>query len=211
MKILLISGGNHPFEKTTPILEKLFYENQKKVKVTESAKELESKNFDFDLIVLNTLRQKSYKNDFTNNQQKGLKKLISEGVGLVSIHIAAASCPDWKEMKIITGGGWVTNGKSWHPPIGWFKVKINDKNHPIVEGVTEFWTYDECYCDLDYKDNNHTFISGSVDNKIMPIGWSSKYGKGIVSNISLGHSDTGQNHPMFQKLILNSLNFVYKK
>ena len=25
MKILLISGGNHPFEKTTPILEKLFF------------------------------------------------------------------------------------------------------------------------------------------------------------------------------------------
>ncbi|MBL01459.1 MAG: hypothetical protein CL774_03085 [Chloroflexi bacterium] len=211
MKILLLTGGNHPFKETTPILEKLFYDNEKKVKVSESAKELESKNFDFDLIVLNTLRQKDYKNNLNDGQKQGLKKLITQGVGLVSIHIAAASCPDWKEMKNITGGGWVTNGKSWHPPIGWFKVEIEDKNHPIVEDVKEFWTYDECYCDLDFKENNHTFITGSIENNIMPIGWSSKYGNGKVSNISLGHSAIGQSHPMFQKLIINSLNFVVNK
>ncbi|MFL2664995.1 MAG: ThuA domain-containing protein [Dehalococcoidia bacterium] len=211
MKTLLITGGNHPFEETTPVLEKLLIQNNNYVLVTESADELNFKDFEFDVIVMNSLRQAKYKNDFNENQKKNLMKLISNGVGLVSIHISAASCPDWKEMKNITGGGWVTNGKSWHPPIGWFKVYITDEQHPIVKGVKEFWTYDECYCELDKKDNISTFISGKVNNVQMPIGWSSNYGKGMISNISLGHSGISQENPMFQRIVLNSLKFVNKK
>ena len=57
MKILIISGGNHPYDETTPILENLLVENGHDAIISESANELNNNNFKFDLIVMNTLRQ----------------------------------------------------------------------------------------------------------------------------------------------------------
>ena len=40
MKILIISGGNHPYNETTPILENLLVENGHDAVIYESANEL---------------------------------------------------------------------------------------------------------------------------------------------------------------------------
>ena len=52
MKILIISGGNHPYDETTPILENLLVENGHDAIISESANELNNNNFKFDLIVM---------------------------------------------------------------------------------------------------------------------------------------------------------------
>tara|TARA_Y100000590_G_C15748045_1_gene1023025 strand:- start:9236 stop:9865 length:630 start_codon:yes stop_codon:yes gene_type:complete len=207
MKILIISGGNHPYNETTPILENLLVENGHDAVISESANELKNKNFEFDLIIMNTLRQNDTNNDFSEEQKNNFKNIIYNGKGLLSIHISPASCPDWKEMRNITGGGWVL-GESWHPPFGWFKVYVDNKNHPISEGITDFWTYDECYCGLDLRDNINTFMHGIVDDEVKPLGWTYEYGKGKIVNIALGHSGASQLHPMFQKLVTNSIKYV---
>ena len=207
MKILIISGGNHPYDETTPILENLLVENGHDAIISESANELNNNNFKFDLIVMNTLRQNDTNNDFSEKQKNNFKNIIHNGKGLLSIHISPASCPDWKEMRNITGGGWVL-GESWHPPFGWFKVYVDNKNHTVSEGIADFWTYDECYCGLDLRENINTFIHGIVDGEVKPLGWTYEYGKGKIANIALGHSGASQLHPMFQKLITNSIKYI---
>jgi len=158
-------------------------------------------------IILNTLRQKETDNDLTDEVKSALKELVWNGKGLISLHISPASCPDWDEMKKITGGGWVL-GESWHPPFGWFKVYISDNNHPLSKDVKDFWTYDECYCDLNIQKNINVFMHGIVDKEIKPLGWSLKYGSGKVANIALGHAGASQSHPMFQQLVLNAVDFI---
>ena len=207
MNILIITGGDHPYKETTPILNELIISQGHNTLISETAEELTNKNFEFDVIVMNSLRQKKTNNDFTQKQKESFENQIKSGIGLVSIHISAASCPDWKRIKDITGGGWVL-GESWHPPFGWFKVFIDQKKHPITNGVDDFWTYDECYCGLEIKENIDIFMHGKVDNEIKPLGWTLEYGKGKVSNIALGHSSSSQSHPMFQKLITNSIEHV---
>ncbi len=212
MDLLLITGGRHPYHETTPVLKEFLEKAGHAVTLSESAEELSAPGglSSFKAIVLNTLRQAPSGNELPDAKREGLRKYVSAGGGLVSVHISAASCPDWAEMKKMTGGGWVL-GKSWHPPFGWFEVVIDKPRHPLAKGVTGFWTYDECYCGLDIQPGIDVFMHGVVEGEERPLGWSHKYGKGKVANIALGHAGSSAQHPSFQRLILNSVDYVTAK
>jgi len=207
MNLLLITGGNHPYEESTPVLQAFLEEAGHSITLSESAYELAGDLAQFDAIVLNTLRQEASNNDLNEAQRSGFEGYVTGGGSLLSVHISAASCPDWSETKKITGGGWVL-GESWHPPFGWFQVYVDQPDHPIVAGVSNFWTYDECYCGLDIQPGVDVFIHGVVEGEDKPLGWTHQFGDGKVANIALGHAGSSQQHPEFQKLILNALKYL---
>ena len=208
MNLLLITGGKHPYEESTPILQAFLEEAGHSITLSESAIELSGDLSAFDAIVLNTLRQEATDNDLNDSQREGFEGYVAGGGSLLSVHISAASCPDWSQTKKITGGGWVL-GESWHPPFGWFEVTIDQTDHPITAGVSKtFWTYDECYCGLDIQPGIDVFMHGVVEDDIKPLGWTHQFGAGKVVNIALGHAASSQQHPQFQKLILNALNYL---
>ena len=177
------------------------------VTLSESAVELAGVLSGFDAIVLNTLRQDATENDLNDAQRSGFENYVAGGGSLLSVHISAASCPEWPAMKKITGGGWVL-GESWHPPFGWFQVYIDNPDHPIAAGVSDFWTCDECYCGLDIQPGIDVFMHGVVEGENKPLGWSHQFGNGKVANIALGHAASSRQHPQFQKLILSALDFL---
>ncbi len=208
MNLLLITGGKHPYEESTPVLQEFLEEAGHSITLSESADELSGDLSAFDAIVLNTLRQEATNNDLNDSQREGFEGYVAGGGSLLSVHISAASCPDWSQTKKITGGGWVL-GESWHPPFGWFEVTIDQTDHPIIAGVSPtFWTYDECYCGLDIQPGIDVFMHGVVEDDIKPLGWTHQFGAGKVVNIALGHAASSQQHPQFQKLILNALNYL---
>jgi type 1 glutamine amidotransferase len=208
MNLLLITGGKHPYEESTPVLQEFLEAAGHSITLSESANELSGDLSTFDAIVLNTLRQEATDNDLNDAQRSGFESYVSSGGSLLSIHISAASCPEWSQTKKITGGGWVL-GESWHPPFGWFEVTIDNPDHPIAVGVSpSFWTYDECYCGLDIQPSIDIFMHGVVGDNIKPLGWTHQFGEGKVANIALGHAASSQQHPQFQKLILNALNYL---
>jgi uncharacterized protein len=207
MNLLLITGGKHPYEESTPVLQAFLEEAGHSITLSESAEELSGDLSSFDAIVLNTLRQPDSNNDLDDAQRGGFEGYVAGGGSLLSVHISAASCPDWSQTKKITGGGWVL-GESWHPPFGWFEVFIDQPNHPIAAGVSNFWTYDECYCGLDIQPGVDVFMHGVVEGEDKPLGWTHQFGSGKVVNIALGHAGSSQQHPQFQKLILNALEYL---
>ncbi len=206
-KLLLLTGGRHPYEETTPVITEFLSNAGHDLDVSESAAQLNGDLSGYDAIVLNTLRQEMTENDLSEGERDALMGYVWTGGGLVSIHISAASCPDWSEMKKMTGGGWVL-GESWHPPFGWFQVHLSNPDHPLAKGVEPFWTYDECYCGLDIQPGIDVFMYGVVEDEDKPLGWSYTYGEGSVANIALGHAGSSTEHPQFQKLILNSVDYV---
>ncbi len=207
MNLLLITGGKHPYEESTPVLPEFLEAAGHAITLSESADELAGDLSGFDAIVLNTLRQEATNNDLNDAQREGFAGYVAGGGSLLSIHISAASCPEWSQTKKITGGGWVL-GESWHPPFGWFQVYIDQPDHPIAAGVSNFWTYDECYCGLDIQPGIDTFMHGVVEGEDKPLGWTNQFGAGRVANIALGHAGSSQQHPEFQKLIRNALNYL---
>lgn len=207
-KLLLLTGGKHPYDETTPVITATLEEAGHDVSVSDAAEELRGDLSGYDGIVLNTLRLPDTDNDLDATQRSGLMEYVQSGGGLLSVHISAASCPDWAEMKPITGGGWVM-GESWHPPFGWFEVYVSQPGHPLAQGVpASFWTYDECYCGLDIQPGIDVFMHGIVEGEERPLGWSYQYGDGKVANIALGHAGSSASHPVFQQLMRSGVVFV---
>ncbi|MFW6195482.1 MAG: ThuA domain-containing protein, partial [Chloroflexota bacterium] len=165
LNLLLISGGKHPYGETTPVLAGFLKEAGHKVDISESALELAVSSLDgYDAVVLNTLRTDEFGNNLKEGQRENLRKWVEDGGGLVSIHISPASCPDWPEMKKLTGGGWVF-GQSHHPPFGRFTMEITDSSHPCATGLSDFRIDDEAYCDLDIQPGIEVFMSTVVEGK----------------------------------------------
>lgn len=208
MRLLLLTGGRHPYHETTPVLTRFLRADGHTVNVSRSAKELALRTVPgYDAIVLNTRRRAEDDNDLSLTQRNGLRSYVENGGGLVSIHISPDSCPDWSEMKKLTGGGWVS-GTSWHPPFGRMSVKVKNPSHPLAKGVSDFETDDELYCDPNIQPGIDVFLVGYVDGVERPLGWSWAYGKGKVANIALGHAGVSQSNPSFQQLVRNAVAYV---
>lgn len=225
MKLLVISGGRHPYAESTPVLEGFLKGAGHEVTVTEDASVLadSGRMGGYDALVFNTRRENLP--DFgdwalSKDQQEGLKEYIRSGKGFVCLHISTCLSNAWPEYHDITGGGWIT-GTSFHPPYGQFTVNVSKPDHPGVRGVADFSTNDELYMGLAIKDGNEVFISGDAEDgthpwgpdrqpKFMPggtfpLGWTRTYGSGKVFVLLLGHDGQSFQTPEFQRIVLNGV------
>lgn len=231
MKVLVISGGRHPYEESTPILESFLKGAGHDVTVTEDASPLAdgSAMSGYDALVFNTRRENVPDfGDWTlsESQMQGLKDYVSGGGGFVCIHIATCVAAAWPEYHDITGGGWIS-GTSYHPPYGEFTVNVSQAGHPGASGIADFSTNDELYMNLAIKDGNDVFITGTAEDGTWPwgpdrnpthmpggtypLGWTRKYGDGNVFVLLLGHDGRSFETPEFQKLVLNGVDWAAAK
>ena len=162
MKLLVISGGRHPHEESTPILESFLKGADHEVTVTEDASILAdaTRMGVFDALVFNTLRAGD--NGMTNAEQTGMTSFIKNGKGFVCLHISGCASGDWPQYYDITGGGWVM-GKSFHPPYGQFAVEVKNPRHPGAQGISDFMTNDELYMNTEHKDGNDVFVTSDFE------------------------------------------------
>lgn len=228
MKLLVITGGRHPYEESTPVLEGFLKSAGHDVTVTEDAAIL-SRSSDmngFDALVFNTRRENIP--DFADmalakGEQDGMKEFIRSGKGFVCIHISGCLPAEWPEFHDITGGGWIS-GTSFHPPYGRFTVNVSQASHSGVKGVSDFTTNDELYMGLAIKDGNNVFITGTTEDGThpwgpqrapmsmpggtFPLGWTRSYGNGKVFVLLLGHDGQSFQTPEFQKIVLNGVDWA---
>ncbi len=228
MKLLVITGGRHPYEESTPVLDGFLKADGHDVTVTADASILgkRSEMEGYDALVFNTRRENLP--DFGDlalgeAEQEGMKEFIDSGKGFVCLHIGTCLPRQWPEYHDITGGGWVT-GSSFHPPYGKFTVNIGQAGHPAVAGVADFETNDELYMGLNLKEGNDVFITGTSETGAypwgperlpkempggtFPLGWTRRYGSGKVFTLLLGHDGLSFQTPEFQKLVLNGVSWA---
>ena len=115
---------------------------------------------------------------------------MKNGGGLVVVHAADNSWPEWKEFNRMIGlGGW--GGRSekdgpyvyynnegklvrdespgncgQHGPQSEFVVTMRDKTHPITKDLPDFWMHskDECYSKLRGPAENMTILATAADS-----------------------------------------------
>ncbi len=221
MKLLVISGGRHPYEESTPVLERFLKAAGHDLTISEDASVLADagKMSQYDALVFNT--QRAGDNGMTKAEQAGMTDFIKNGKGFVCIHISGAASEDWPEYYDITGGGWVL-GKSFHPPYGQFIVDLKDPEHPGAQGISGFTTNDELYMNIEFKDGNDVFLTSDfaegdyprnspqgesipMPGGTFPLGWTRTYGEGKVFVTLLGHNGLSFETPEFQKIVLNGV------
>ena len=228
MKLLVITGGRHPYEESTPVLNDFLQAAGHEVTVTDDASVLAdaSQMGSYDALVFNTRRENvtgAPDLRLSEDEQNGMKNFISSGKGFVCLHISGCLPDHWAEYHNITGGGWIS-GTSFHPPYGNYKVKVSNSSHPGVSGVSDFETNDELYMGLAIKEGNNVFITGDAEAGVhpwgpdrvpkempagtFPLGWTRQYGDGKVFVLLLGHDGRSFQTPEFQKIVLNGVDWA---
>ena len=228
MKLLVITGGRHPYEESTPVLNDFLQAAGHEVTVTDDASVLAgaSQMGSYDALVFNTRRENvtgAPDLRLSEDEQNGMKNFINSGKGFVCLHISGCLPDHWAEYHNITGGGWIS-GTSFHPPYGNYKVKVSNSSHPGVSGVSDFETNDELYMGLAIKEGNNVFITGDAEAGVhpwgpdrvpkempagtFPLGWTRQYGDGKVFVLLLGHDGRSFQTPEFQKIVLNGVDWA---
>jgi len=228
MKLLVITGGRHPYGESTPVLEGFLKEAGHDVTVSEDPSVLaDSASMSaYDALVFNTRRENAAdfaELELSRGEQNGIKDFIRGGKGFVCLHISGCGSDYWSDYLEITGGGWVS-GTSYHPPYGNFAVNVSNPGHRGVRGVSDFSTDDELYMGIDYQEGNDVFITGTSEGGTypwgpsrapidmpagtFPLGWTRKYGQGKVFTLLLGHDRSSFQTPEFQKIVLNGVDWV---
>ncbi len=224
MKLLVISGGTHPYEESTPILEEFLKGAGHDITLTEDASILADSGqmSGFDALVFNTMRVGDLA--MSKDQQAGMTSYIDGGKGFVCIHISGSASPDWPEFYDITGGGWIP-GESYHPPYGEVNVNVKNADHPGMKGISDFSTNDELYMGIEYREQgNDVFMTGDSEDGThpwgrprepmfmkggtFPLGWTRSFGQGKVFVTLLGHNGPSFQTPEFQRIVLNGVDWA---
>ena len=126
----------------------------------------------------------------SESAKRKFEDYMKNGGGLVVVHAADNSWPEWKEFNRMIGiGGWGersekdgpyiyfnNEGKQvrdespgrcgQHGPLNEFAVTIRDKSHPITKGLPDFWIHskDECYSQLRGPAENLTVLATACDS-----------------------------------------------
>ena len=225
MELLVLSGGRHPYEESTPVLTRFLIQAGHTITVTEDASVLSDADrmSGYDALVFNTLRAGEM--TLSDDEQAGMKSFIKSGKGFICIHISGCVPETWQEYQEITGGGWVM-GTSFHPPYGKFTVNVTQPEHAGVKGISDFETNDELYMGIDYQEGNNTFMYGTSEDGAyawggqdavdmpagtFPLGWTRGYGSGKVFVTLLGHNGLSFETPEFQQMVLNGISWAVSR
>ncbi len=125
--------------------------------------------------------------------QRNFLEAVENGAGVVAVHAANNSFPEWAAYEKMIGLTW--RPVSGHGEFHEFTVKMTDQAHPVTRGVSEFRISDELY---------HRLVpTPGVDLRVLATAWSdpkrggtgldepmmtvTQYGRGRVFYHALGH------------------------
>jgi len=168
-------------------------------------------SFKYDVIVMYNLSS-----GITETQKQNFLKLLDKGVGLVVWHHALANCQDWPEFEKITGGKfWLNPGRRDGVEVpksgtgfGTVKMHIEDPNHPVTKGITDFEIEDEPYNRQTFRDDIHVLVTGDHPQSDRQIAWVLNYSKARVFGYQSGHDARAWTNKSFRRLMAQGVRWV---
>ncbi len=213
VKVLVVTGGHdyekEPFDAMFKAMDGVTVETAEHKETSEGFDKDLSK---YDVVVLYDMAQK-----ITDAQKKNLMKFLGEGKGLVSLHHNLGSYQDWAQYQKIIGGKFYiaerTEDDVKHAKSGWkhdveLKVKIEDKSHPIVQGMSDFEILDEAYNNFFVRPEVKPLLTTDNPASGKVVAWTHQCGKAPVAYIMFGHGASGYKNANYQKLVRNSIHWA---
>jgi type 1 glutamine amidotransferase len=186
VRVLLITGG-HDFEKE-PFF-KLFKENPEitfqAVEHPDAQKMFSAQAAtSYDVIVMYDFNQKISDEDKGNFVAR-----LKDGKGLVVLHHAIATYPDWAEYWKILGARYylqktnvdgVEKARSAYKHGMHFTIRVADPEHPVTRGVKDYEIHDETYKWFDVAKECHPLLTTQEPESNPVIAWAKTYEKARV-------------------------------
>jgi len=218
IRVAVISGG-HDFEKEEflTLFRSIAGIQFRLIEQTEddSAFLENIDGFKYDVIVLYNMGQ-----NISDKRKENFIKLLDKGVGLVVLHHAIADFNEWPEYWNIIGAHYylkeVKDPGIEHPRSQYqhdveFRVKIQDKEHPVTKGIEGFDIKDETYKLYDVAPDNHILLTTDTPSSQKEIGWTKTYKNSNVCFIQLGHGADAYFNPSYRRLVSQAIRWAAKK
>jgi uncharacterized protein len=210
---LLVMGGvereYHDFSIMGPIYDSFLSSAGFDVTLSEDKDLFLPENIkNFDVIICYTTH-----GSLTKEQSGGLLNSIigsfwentGKPKGFLGIHGASCSFENNETYLRMLGGHFLT-----HPELGpEYLFHVEKAGHPIMKGISDFSMVDELYLQEIYPPME-TLITCDFEGFSRPVAWVKSYGLGRVSSLSLGHGVEQTENPIFQKIIINAVNWCAK-
>jgi putative membrane-bound dehydrogenase-like protein len=134
--------------------------------------------------------------DITEAQEQALMSFVEGGKGVVALHCASFMFTKAPRFIPMIGGQFSTHGT------GEFTAEIVAPDHPIMDGLAPFTTWDETYVHTRHNPVDRTVLMERVDDKGRePYTWVRTQGKGRVFYTAFGHDERTWRNPGFQLLV----------
>lgn len=139
----------------------------------------------------------------TAETQPAFRNFARHGGGLLFVH--AGTCyKDLPDMRGVIGGAFLN-----HPDQCPVTVSPSTR-HPLTSGVNAFAVQDEHYFMTLEATDADVFLHSRSEHGMQPAGWTRTEGGGRVCTLTPGHNLGVWEHPEFQNLLRNGLNWLSK-
>jgi type 1 glutamine amidotransferase len=215
IKVLILSGkNNHEWQKTTPVLIKMYRASRLfTINVTEKPETLTYNQLNkYDVIVSNWNSWPDNNFRMTKKWEHDFRKYIKKGGGALFIHAGASSFYSWEEYHQIGIGRWGKETNHGEQTTG--KVYGFDQTHPVTKGIRDFYIVDEIWekTDIYPKAKALAFVSAtdSKDGHLInePSVFENQYGKGRSMYTILGHNERALLNTGLQALLLRATEWI---
>lgn len=216
IRVLILSGmNNHAWRKTSPQLRIILEQSGRfDVRINEELLGITSETLAKYDVVLSDYNGPRVGEGF----EKALMESIAGGKGLAIVHAANNAFNGWDAFDKLIGHTWRQG--AYHPAFGQYTVTVVDSNHPVTEGMKDFETTDEMYCNLRrHPEAQFTLLatsiapSGAVQGMPQPMALVAEHGRGRVFHTPLGHVMSDEQmvslrSPGFQALLLRGVEWA---
>ena len=209
LNMLILTGrNNHDWEQTTAVLDSTFKEcGLFSVDVTTQPDTLKFEDLKKYDVLLNNWNSWPENNiRWPTAAEQGLLRFVNEGGGLVFFHSSTSAFYTWTEFKQISTSAWIMDS-TWHGPVSQVKVSVQNQEHPVTSGLTDFYILDELWINAEQNEAFQvlgTAANTEEDSGEQPAIFVGNYGKGRIFHMILGHDETALRNVGFQTLILRA-------
>ncbi|MEX2344566.1 MAG: PVC-type heme-binding CxxCH protein [Balneolaceae bacterium] len=199
LNILFLGDDGHhqPLPRAQQIIP-YFSERGIQIHYTDRQEDLNSENLrNYDSVIM-------YGNRYgiSRQQETALLSYVNNGGGFVAIHSASATFPESDAFINLVGGAFKAHGT------GTFSVEHLDSGHPVLQGTTNFESWDETYVHMKHNPDK-TVLSVRVEgDHEEPWTWVRNQGDGRVFYTAWGHDGRTWGKEEFKKLIENGVRWT---
>jgi uncharacterized protein len=154
----------------------------------------------YDAIVLYNYMKKPSPKQWNN-----FLKLLDRGTGLVILHHAIYGYRPWPEFQKIVGvTSWLSSTKDNVD----YKIHVEDPQHPITRGLSDFPIHDEVYKGETLDPKVHVLLTTDEPTNTKVIAWVHTYRHSPVCYLQLGHGPSAYSSPPFQDFLGRSIRWA---
>ena len=158
----------------------------------------------YDVLVLHDMPK-----TLSETGMRHFQAFAESGKGIVVIHHALVSYPEWEWYRDLIGGRYLETPAGGMPASTYrhdetMRIAVA-KPHAVTEGLSAFTVLDETYKGMWLAPTNTVLLTTDNPTGDPPVAWVSAYDKSRVVTIQLGHGPESHRDPSFRRLVANAI------